>query len=137
MSSLYHCWSDVTLEFHAEEVAWPMMRCEVEATTNRSGEKKEKIASITCGVSSGGPQQMPHCAVSSIGLESTSNNDQHHPYHEAGKSVGNGTIDSTVRRLQSYAFFLTLREPENYDRQGEESIEETRRHGGYNHMPSF
>ncbi|KAL7535196.1 hypothetical protein ACHAXR_010135 [Thalassiosira sp. AJA248-18] len=116
VSTLDHCWTDVSLTFGADEVAKDVRLKQLFA---EQGDKQLNLTQreevvIVGGGFGGGPQQMPHCAptyaavlslciVASLGLEQRNS----HPYHEAGKSA----MDLiTKRKSQLYAFFLTLRE---------------------------
>mmetsp|Transcript_26471 Transcript_26471/g.55939 ORF Transcript_26471/g.55939 Transcript_26471/m.55939 type:complete len:705 (+) Transcript_26471:134-2248(+) len=123
VSTLEHCWTDSKLEFTSEELASDARLMQLYEEQNPSKPFSSSAAAvaaaaitITGGGFGGGPQQMPHCAttyaavlslciVASVG--STKDNGQHHPYRNAGKLAMELL---TRRRLQLYAFFLTLRE---------------------------
>ena len=121
VSTIQHCWTDVTLEFTTEEVINDIrLKNQCNDHLNSSANNGDKKISIIGGGFGGGPQQMPHvaptyaavlslCIVASLGLEQSSN----HPYHEAGQMAINVL---KKRRLQLYAFFLTLREPHDEQR---------------------
>mmetsp|Transcript_14851 Transcript_14851/g.35735 ORF Transcript_14851/g.35735 Transcript_14851/m.35735 type:complete len:462 (-) Transcript_14851:91-1476(-) len=122
VSTLEHCWMDVALEFDADDAAGDArlerLHREQKGGGSNNGEGMssggKKALSITGGGFGGGPHQMPHCAptyaavlslaiVSALGLERPVG----HPYREAGRRAMEVL---TRRRLQLYAFFLTLRE---------------------------
>ena len=147
VSTLEHCWTDVTLEFSIEDVVNDVRlkqlydeQQQTEEDTSTSTEKKKKIR-IVGGGFGGGNQQIPHCAtsyaavlslsiVASIGLQQQQQSS--HPYYQAGKCALN-ILKS--KRLQMYAFFLTLRESivsetDNREEEGEERIAFRMQHDG-------
>jgi len=132
VSTVEHCWTDVPLSFDVDEVANDARLkklCEeqsINSCISNAEKEKEKKISITGGGFGGGPQQMPHCAptyaavlslciVASLGLERKSKKD--HPYRAPGRRAMEVL---TKRRLQLYAYFLTLRERETTDDSHEE-----------------
>ena len=137
VSTLDHCWADATLEFRDAEVAKDARLRQLLATEglreNPTCDNTESTKrTITGGGFGGGPQQMPHvavtyaavlslCIVAGIGLMQSDD----HPYHEPGERAM-GIL--TQRRLRLYAFFLTLRERHGGGRHDDDSEgdEETR-----------
>jgi len=122
VSTLEYCWTNVTLEFSIEDVDNDVrLKQLVDEQQQQQTEEEdtltstEKKVTITGGGFGGGNQQIPHCAtsyaavlslsiVASLGLQQQSSS---HPYYQAGKLALN-VLKS--KRLQMYAFFLTLRE---------------------------
>ncbi|KAL9182472.1 hypothetical protein ACHAXT_013124 [Thalassiosira profunda] len=124
VSTLRHCWTDVPLEFAAEEVETDARLQQLQKDQRKTGStpstEVDKV-SITGGGYGGGPQQMPHCAPIYAGVLALSivaglgsGRPDSHPYRKAGSQA---LEELTRRRLQLYAFFLTLREQEG---QGDE-----------------
>ena len=125
VSTLKHCWTDVSLQFDVDEVKNNTKLTQLHKIQQQqlgiSSNSDEKITIIGGGFG-GGPQQMPHCAptyaavlslciIASIGCgqEEITVNKTHNPYHEAGKLAMELLNE---KRLPLYAFFLTLREHE-------------------------
>jgi len=120
VSTLEYCWTDVTLELSIEDVVNDVRLKQLfdeqqQQQTEAEDTSTEKKVTITGGGFGGGNQQIPHCAtsyaavlslsiVASLGLQQQSSS---HPYYQAGKLALN-VLKS--KRLQMYAFFLTLRE---------------------------
>lgn len=126
VSTLEHCWTDVDgLDFDLEEVEQDvrlkqLVQDQKMDTSSYNDNEGKQVVSISGGGFGGGPHQMPHsaptyaavlslCIVASIGLEQPSSS---HPYHKAGQLA---LEFLSKRRLQLYAFFLTLREREKGD----------------------
>ena len=143
VSTLQHCWTDVTVTFTAEEVAKDVrLRTLHEEQSNSSSnnttssEREGESISIIGGGYGGGPQQMPHvaptyagvlalCIVACLGLGSSSST--HHPFRQAGRLAMD---ELNRRRLQLYAFFLSLREREGRYGEDEERMVFRMQHDG-------
>ena len=134
VSTLKHCWTDVSLQFDADEVQNNNKLTQLHKIQQQQQEEgiikntksgTNQTITIVGGGFGGGPQQMPHCAPTyaavlslciiagvSCGYDNTSNN-RHNPYKEAGELAMKFLKE---KRLSMYAFFLTLREYEDGDR---------------------
>lgn len=126
VSTLKHCWTDVPLQFDEVEVNKNVKLTRLykmqQQETNAQGKNEIEIMGGGFG---GGPQQMPHCAptyaavlslciIAGIGCKQEATmNANRNPYHEAGKLAMELLVE---KRLQMYAFFLTLREHEDGER---------------------
>lgn len=113
--TLQHCWTDAELAFDHAEVASDL-RLKKLASGQAGLEPTPTRIKVKGGGFGGGPQQMPHCAttyaavlslsiVAGIGLSRSKS----HPFYEPGRMACE-LLDR--KRLQMYAFFLSLREVE-------------------------
>lgn len=113
VSTLRHCWTDVELAFGQAEVDSDLRLKKLASGEAGVGLTPARIK-VKGGGFGGGPQQMPHCAttyaavlalsiVTGIGLSRS----ESHPFYEPGK-MAYGLLNR--KRLQMYAFFLSLRE---------------------------
>eukprot|EP00986_Skeletonema_menzelii_P006189 scaffold2335_cov135-Skeletonema_menzelii.AAC.2 len=128
VSTMKHCWTDVSLQFDEDEVKKNGKLTELHKIQQKEGISSTNLQGkieLIGGGFGGGPQQMPHCAptyaavltlciIAGIGCgQEAAVNRSQNPYHEAGRLA---IALLNEKRLPMYAFFLTLREHEDGER---------------------